>query len=161
MKTLFRLSAGAGLLSILFACTSYACPTWRALLGLNLMAWLEAQQDLAGACQRRETLGQQTRLVQQDLEAKSRVIEELRNHRLTLLQAAARFRDLGNRGLDKDGVLFRRFYAGQTDAERWCRKVISYMRAVRPAQTDGASRADQLEVELSQLLAQGPLHFPD
>jgi hypothetical protein len=161
MKTLFRLSVGAGLLSALFACATYVYPTWSARLGLNLTAWLNGQQDLAEACQRRETLGQQTRLVQQDLEAKSQVIEDLRNDRLTLLEAAARFRDMGHSCLDPDGALFRQSYAGQTDAERWCRKVISYMRAVSPAQTDGASRADQLEVELSQHLAQGPLHFPD
>ena len=160
-KTLFRLSVGASLLSALLACGSYVYPTWSARLGLNLTVWREAEGDLERACRRRETLNEHTRLVQQDLEAKSRVIEELRNDRLTLLEAAARFRDMGHSCLDPEGALFRQFYAGQTDTERWCRKVISYMRAVSPAHTDGASRADQLEAELSQRLAQGPLELPD
>ena len=160
MKTLFCVSVGAGLLSALLAYGSYACPTWSARLGLNLTAWLEAQQDLAEACQRRETLNEQTRLFQQDLKAKYRVIEDLRNDRLTLLEAAARFRDIGHSSLDRDGALFRQSFAGQTDTERWCRKVIDYMRAISPADT-GASRADQLEAELSQHLAQGPLQLPD
>ena len=161
MKTLFCVSVGAGLLSALLAYGSCAYPTWSARLGLNLTAWLEAQQDLAEACQRRETLNEQTRLFQQDLKAKYRVIEDLRNDRLTLLEAAARFRDMGHSCLDPDGALFRQSYAGQTDAERWCRKVIAYMRALSPAHTDGASRADQLEAELSRHLAQGPLQLPD
>ena len=160
-KTLFRLSVGASLLSALLACGSYVYPTWSARLGLNLTPWLESERDLERACRRRETLNEHTRLVQQDLEAKCRVNEELRNDRLTLLEAAARFRDMGHSCLDPEGALFRQFYAGQTDTERWCRKVISYMRAVSPAHTDGASRADQLEAELSQHLAQGPLQLPD
>jgi hypothetical protein len=160
-KTLFRLSVGAGLLGALLAYGSCVYPTWSARLGLNLTPWLDAQRDLAEACRRRETLNEHTRLVQQDLEAKCRVIEKLRNDRLTLLEAAARFRDMGHSCLDRDGVLFRQSYAGQTDAERWCRKVIGYMRAVSPAQTDADSRADQLEAELSQHLAQGPLELPD
>jgi hypothetical protein len=57
--------------------------------------------------------------------------------------------------------LFRQSYAGQTDAERWCRKVIAYMRDLSRAHTDGASRADQLEADLSRHLAQGPLQLPD
>ena len=134
--------------------------TWSAWLGLNLTPWLEAEQDLEQARRHRETLNEHTRLVQQDLEAKSRVIEDLRNDRLTLLEAAARFRDIGHSSLDRDGALFRQSFAGQTDAERWCRKVIDYMRAISPADT-GASRADQLEAELSQHLAQGPLQLPD
>jgi hypothetical protein len=161
MKTLFRLSVGAGLLCALLACGSYVYPTWSAWLGLNLTPWLEAEQDLEQARRHRETLNEHTRLVKQDLEAKSRVIEDLRNDRLTLLEAAARFRDMGHSCLDPDGALFRQSYAGQTDAERWCRKVIGYMRAVSPPHTDGASRADQLEAELSQRLAQGPLQLPD
>ena len=160
-KTLFRLSVGASLLSALLACGSYVYPTWSARLGLNLTVWREAEGDLERACRRRETLNEHTRLVQQDLEAKCRVNEELRNDRLTLLEAAARFRDMGHSCLDPEGALFRQFYAGQTDTERWCRKVISYMRAVSPAHTDGASRADQLEAELSRHLAQGPLQLPD
>jgi hypothetical protein len=160
-KTLFRLSVGAGLLGALLAYGSCVYPTWSARLGLNLTPWLDAQRDLAEACRRRESLNEYIRWVQQDLEAKSRVIEDVRNDRLTLLEAAARFRDMGHSCLDRDGVLFRQSYAGQTDAERWCRKVIGYMRAVSPAHTDGASRADQLEAELSQHLAQGPLQLPD
>jgi len=160
-KTLFRLSVGASLLSALLACGSYVYPTWSARLGLNLTVWREAEGDLERACRRRETLNEHTRLVQQDLEAKCRVNEELRNDRLTLLEAAARFRDMGHSCLDPEGALFRQFYAGQTDTERWCRKVISYMRAVSPAHTDGASRADQLEADLSRHLAQGPLQLPD
>ena len=161
MKTLFRLSVGAGLLSALLACAAYVYPTWSARLGLNLTPWLEAEQDLEQARRRRETLNEHTRLVQQDLEAKSRVIEDLRNDRMTLLEAAARFRDMGHSCLDRDGALFRQSYAGQTDAERWCRKVIAYMRDLSRAHTDGASRADQLEADLSRHLAQGPLQLPD
>lgn len=60
----------------------------------------------------------------QRIQLKRHLARELAQGRLTLLEAAARFRDL-SRGLPEEArAYFRDTYPGHSDAERYCRQVI-------------------------------------
>jgi hypothetical protein len=125
---------------------------------LNLTEWLDIQCQLAEERRREEILACQTRQTLENLQAKIRVVEDLGDRRLTLLEAAGRFRDLSYPARDYLLGWFRAVYPGQSDEERWCRQVICHVRGHR---RELAALADELEKELAQHLAQGPLHLPD
>jgi hypothetical protein len=154
MNCVLRLSFLVGLLGACIALGSHVCPE----LGLNLSAWREIQQQVERERRRGEALHHESQRVNQHLEAQTRVINDLLEYRLTLLEAAARFRALEPQRTPNDPLL-RVTYPGQTDEERWCRQVIAFTRAVDPVGTERWVRADSLEEELAQLLAQGPLRL--
>ena len=81
------------------------------------------------------------------------VMRELRQGRLSLVEAAAAFRDLNERpGTPRSP--FRVLFPGATDEEKLCRQVISWARSERddePAYLAQA-RACRLEEELSAIL---------
>jgi hypothetical protein len=97
------------------------------------------------------------------LDGKHRVTLELLEGRLSLLQAAVRFRDL-NTLPRRNPVDLRDLFPGRSDAERVCRQVIRWAseegRAIDPKR--GESLQASLEKELQQLLACGkPISWPD
>ena len=157
MRILIRLSLGIGILGALLAGGHYACPKWSARVGLNLTEWLDVERQLAAERRREEILSDQRRQTLENLKAKTRIVEELSDHRLTLLEAASRFRYVSCAAQDNFLEWFRAVYPGQTDEERWCRQVISHVRGHRPKLS---SLADQLERELAERLAHGPLRLP-
>ena len=160
MKLLFRCSMGTGVLAALLMGGNHACPTWTARVGLDRMTdWLDVHLQLAQEHHRGEILDGQVQRTLQSLQARIRVVEDLGAHRLTLLEAAARFRDLDGLASASDLEWSRRVDPGQTDEERWCRQVIRFVRGHyrdRPVLL-----AAQLEVELAGHLAEGTLHLPD
>jgi hypothetical protein len=161
MKPLFRLSLCAGLFGALIVGGGYACPNLSTRLGLNPAAWLEVQRQLEDERRRGETLDQQSQIVWHNLETKFRVLGNLQAGRLTLYEAAARFRSLNHPGIDDYPALFRLIYQGQSDDERWCRQVLNFVRSDWLDHSDLTSLADQLEAELTQELAKGSLHLPE
>jgi hypothetical protein len=81
--------------------------------------------------------------------------------RLTLLRAAARFRDLNARPPMFNWRAFRKIYPGDSDDERHCRQVIHFVRQgaqLRPGADPAV--ADRLEAELGDLLERGDLRLP-
>jgi hypothetical protein len=81
--------------------------------------------------------------------------------RLSLLRAAARFRDLSARPPAFNWEDFRRTYPGDSDDERHCREVIKFVRQgvqLRPGADPAV--ADRLEAELRGLLEHGDLRLP-
>ena len=157
MKSLFHFAVSASLLIALVAGISYAFPGWSTRVGLNFAEWLEVQRQLEDERRREVVLSDLTQRTAHSLQAKSQVVEELRHRRLTLLEAAARFRDLSRPGRDDFHEWFRRAYPGKTDEERWCRQVIRFLRGhslkLEPL-------AEQYEAELARRLANGPLELP-
>ena len=104
---------------------------------------------------------EQLRAIRRRIEAKSRLAREVIDGRLTLLEAAARFRDLdlAPPPFAWDGLRCR--YPGASDDELHCREVIFFVRAEqrdRPG-TDAAIVA-RLEAELNERLGRGDLHLP-
>jgi hypothetical protein len=161
MKTLFCFSLAVSLFGALVAGGSYACPRLSARLGLNLTEWLDVRQRLEHERRRSETLARQGQLMWRILEAKFEIVEELRDGRLNLTEAAARFRDLKNPEIDPHGTLFRLLYKGQSNDERWCRQVIGFVRGGSSNEPSLSPVADRLEAELAQDLARGQLRLPE
>jgi hypothetical protein len=113
--------------------------------------------------QRGEELEQRTRAVIGRLERKEKIVKALLAGRLTLLQAAARFRAL-NEGPPAFGWdQFRDAMPGGSDDERHCHEVIEF--AYHVVSHDDPHRAAELReglrAELRQHLGRGPLRLPE
>jgi hypothetical protein len=78
--------------------------------------------------------------------------------RLTLLQAAARFRDLNRQPPEFHWELFRAQTPGMSDDERHCRAVIDLIRRDRTVESAAIAR---LEQELEGHLRRGTLDLPE
>jgi len=93
--------------------------------------------------------------VQQRIGIKKQIVDEVIAERLSLLEAAACFRELNDAYPDHLDLL-RRTHPGKTDEEVLCRNVIAFVRsALRdPA---GAAVIDRLEAELDGRLEAGTL----
>jgi hypothetical protein len=92
---------------------------------------------------------------------KQRLAGEVLAGRLTLLEAAARFRDLDDQPRTAGGEALRSTYPGASDEECQCRAVLQYVRVVLP-DWPGAHPAavKRLEAELRDLLEHGNLRLP-
>ena len=88
------------------------------------------------------------------MEIKRQVAEELIDGRITLFQAVVQFQRAEQR-LPASAWRLRTLrlrFPGNSDAERWCRKVISYLRDVWPDSARARRVARRLEQELDQHL---------
>jgi hypothetical protein len=94
---------------------------------------------------------------------KSQVVRELLAGRLTLLEAAARFRALDHAPPPFNWEMFREVHRGDSDEERHCREVIVGVEAELIDSDPCLCLAicEQLERELQQHLERGPLRLPD
>jgi WD40 repeat protein len=104
---------------------------------------------------------EQCRAIRRRIEAKNRLAAEVIDGRLTLLEAAARFRDLDREPPPFDRDAFRCSYPGASDDELLCREVIFFVRVEqrrRPG-TDAGIVA-RLEAELNERLGRGNLRLP-
>jgi WD40 repeat protein len=95
------------------------------------------------------------------IEAKYRLAREVIEGRLTLLEAAARFRDLDREPPPFAWDAFRATCPGASDDELHCREVICFV----CAEQRGRPRTDagivaRLEAELDERLGRGDLHLP-
>ena len=90
------------------------------------------------------------------------VMRELRQGRLSLVEAAAAFRDLNERpGVPPSP--FRVLFPGASDEEKLCRQVISWARSEREEETthEAQERARRLEAELAAILKRrGAVRLP-
>jgi hypothetical protein len=88
-------------------------------------------------------------------QSKDEVVADVIAQRVSLREAADRFRDLNLRHKDRRWwEHFRRRYAGQSDTERHCREVINWTEAVLTKHEggDAVTLAAQLEDELQNML---------
>jgi hypothetical protein len=88
-------------------------------------------------------------------QSKHEVVADVIARRMSLREAAVRFRDLDLRHKDhRWWEQFRRRYAGQSETERHCREVIEWTEAVltKREEGDAVARAAQLEDELQNML---------
>jgi hypothetical protein len=98
------------------------------------------------------------------METKRQVAEELIDGRITLFEAVVQFQR-AERGLPTAAWRLRALrlaFSGKTDAERWCRKVIHYLRVTWPESTRTQRAARRLEGELDRHLRRsGTVRLPD
>ena len=93
---------------------------------LGIAALSETQEYIARMAQRREALSRRAELIQQRSDAKQVIIRELLDDKLTLLQAARRFKDLNETPITcQDNYRLR--YPGRSDGEKVCRQVLAWM----------------------------------
>jgi hypothetical protein len=103
-----------------------------------------------------------TRLLR-SMEIKRQVAEELLDGRITLFQAVLQFQQ-AEQGLPAAAArlrVLRQTIPGSSDAERWCRKVIRYLRATWPESARARRTARRLEQELDRHLRRyGTVRLP-
>ena len=139
-----------------------------ALVGLVILAggsWLSdvgpGLGDLADSMQqqdrRRARLNRCSDEIRRCIDGKAKVIDELQAGRLTLLQAAASFRELQDAVEEYNWYEFYRLYQGSTDEERFCRAVIFFAQEEENVSTPFVR---QLEAALQVHLQEGSLRFP-
>jgi hypothetical protein len=97
------------------------------------------------------------------MEIKHQVAEELLHGRITLFQAVAQFQQ-AEQGLPAEAArlrALRTMFPGSSDEERWCRKVIRYLRATWPESARASRAARRLEEELDRHLRRyGTVRLP-
>jgi hypothetical protein len=94
--------------------------------------------------------------------ARAEVVEEVLAERMSLLEAAACFRDLDHGPPPILWDRFRAFYPGDSDDERHCHEVIENVRVrVEVQGGQGRQQVLRLEAELRQHRERGTLRLPD
>jgi hypothetical protein len=129
--------------------------------GLSLSPWdlgqLSAQ--LGTEHQRDEELTALLQRVDVRLAGKNAVADVVREGRLDLLEAAARFRDLQAADPSFDWDRFREYTPGATDEERLARAVIGFVANSPDADPGPAELVGRLKAELAARLRDGTLRL--
>ncbi len=158
MSLYVRTLSCVALLGLALGAVSQYRPAWAVRMQLDWWSLPELQEEVRHGESRSARLDARCHELTARLTGKDAAIRDLRAGRLTLLQAAARFRDLN--GADDTAAIDRwgRF-AGATQEERLCRQVIQWAGAAGPA---GEPTRRRLEAELADLLARnnGSIRLP-
>jgi hypothetical protein len=139
----------------------YLFPSWAAAVGLdfwNIPATLDAMARTAALDERIEV---ELESVRRRNAAKEEVTGEAAAGRLTLLEAAARFRDLDAAASDDYRRGWRRSLPAASDEERYCRAVLAHVKELVRDRPDGIRVLDRLKAELDRALARGDVRLPD
>jgi hypothetical protein len=160
MNITCRILLGLGLTGALAALGYF----WAA--GSNLPAPPTVPKDLRSPEQverRRARLDLYRARLFRSMDTKRRVAEELLDGRITLFQAVVQFQR-AEQGLPASAArlrALRAMFSGNSDAERWCRKVIRYLRATWPESTRARRAVRRLEQELDRHLRRyGTVRLP-
>jgi hypothetical protein len=81
--------------------------------------------------------------------------------RLTLLEAAARWRDLDTGMSEGERASWRACTDGATEEERYCRQVLDRTGALAEGMSEGSAAIDRLRRQLEEALATRNLRLPD
>jgi hypothetical protein len=129
--------------------------------GVAIESYRGSLRDLAVECERARALEEQDRPLRARATARDRVARELAGGRLSLLEAAAAFRDLELTPPTFSGEDCRAFDpTASSDDERLCRSVIRVARGILAEEAgpeEAARVAATLEAELNEHLARGGL----
>jgi hypothetical protein len=150
-------AAAVGLLSGLCALR----PAWAERLGLDFweLPRLE-RENRQGLCEMAEGKELAAR-AERRMARRREVVQGLRERRLGLTDAAARFGELNAACPGAEGGL-RLLYPGASDEERCCRQVIAWVRKdlAQESPEEAARLAGELEAQLDRLLRGGALRPP-
>jgi hypothetical protein len=157
----FSLCAGAGLL--LWVALTRTHPRLVGELVPGVCCLPEAWAQLVEEAERSQDLEDARAAVEGRVQAKAAIAEDLVAGRLTLLQAAARFRDLNSRPPRFHWDRFRLAYPGTTDDERHCYEVLAAAQAFAGSlkRRPPNPLLDRLEQELRQHLQNGTVQLGD
>jgi hypothetical protein len=144
---------------LLLTCLGGVVSAWQSPGGVD---WAECWRDYVETRRREEQLDQQLRAIHARITAKGEAAWGLIEGRLTLLEAAARFREANEATGDRFGAYWR--WADRPEGERLCRQVIEWVDA--ELRTAGAPVGDRvlvgrLEAELAEHLGRyGTVELP-
>lgn len=161
MNQTLRLSLSAGLVVAGVFGMSFALPRWPAQTS-------SASPDLPEAGGRMEMEQRwsdelDVRLAEaaRKIEAKRQTVRALAAGQLSLLEAAARFRELDRKDPHFPWPVFRRHYPYPTDEERHCRAVIATAESeFWPVSSEAATLVARLNAELAEHRKEGRLRLP-
>jgi hypothetical protein len=157
---------GHGVLCVVLAVSALAAglTLWPGLarsVGLDFWDVPAVLNSLQQEAQREEQLMEGIDAAQRCTAAKNKVAEDVATGRLTLLEGAARFRDLNWLNPGFNWERFRQTSPGVSDDERCCRQVLAYVAVVlRDRPNRGAAVRGRLEAELKGRLERGKLRLP-
>ena len=135
-------------------------PSWAAAVGLDLWNVPATVDALGQQTNLNERLDADLQAVLRRTTAKDALAREAAGGRLTLLEAAARFRDL-DADLPEDYRRgWRHLAEGASDEERYCRQVIGYATMALRDRSDGPALLDRLKAQLDMALSRGDLRLP-
>jgi hypothetical protein len=152
---------GLFILGILLLGVASLSPEW--LIDVCAPALLGERVSLSGELRRGEQLARESQAMTERLHIKGMVIEELLSGKLTLFEAAAKFRSLDETPRARHNLDYPR--PGRDDGERWCRLVIDWFKvdvrfSYSPTRADAVCR--RLERELREHLQRhGTVKLPD
>jgi hypothetical protein len=154
------LAAGAVLAAL--AGVLYLFPGAAARLGLDFWTVPELCLDMQQAEADAAELDRQSEETLRRLVAREDAVRAVQGGRLTLWQAAARFRDLDATAPASARRVAARRFPGISEDERCCRLVIAWLAAAEEKQPGGGTGlARRLTAELEGALRSGPLSLPD
>jgi hypothetical protein len=136
-------------------------PGLAAAVGLDLWNVPATFNALGQAAEFDRRLDEEVLAVQVRTALKDEVAEDVAAGRLTLVEAAARCRDL-DAGASED---YRRGWLataeGRSDEERYCRQVLAHVGPVLRGRDDAPDVLAGLNRQLEEALARGDLRLPD
>jgi hypothetical protein len=163
-NTFVRLLACIALVGTPFVVLEKTRPAWAAPLGLDWWTLPQLARVVRQAEAESEDLDRRGAAVLARINARQEVVRDLCDGRLTLLEAAARFRALNATA----GATARRaaqdIYPGASEGERICRQVIGHVRTHLEEQSPGRGETvtRALEEELrARLEADGTVRLPE
>jgi hypothetical protein len=152
MKTLYRLTLIVAVVSLILVSGSLACTRLTGLLSFDAVEFFALCRQIEEGQRRAAELDRESRAVFERLEAKFHIIEDLRCHRASLLEAADRFRALQPFVSNGQEQMWRRIFTGLTDEERWCRHVIQFAEFGGKTTAENMPLAEELKEELNAYL---------
>jgi hypothetical protein len=152
MRTGTQLLAGVGFLIVAAVLAGVACNRLFGCPSSNrtVFTWFLEEAERADRLEREG----QVELTTRRIDAKHRVVLDVVAGRLSLLDAATRFRDLHRQPPDLHWGEYRRFFPGKNDDERHCRAVIAAVHVHLTSTTGDYAHplVGRLEDELQSLL---------
>src|SRR5262249_7060251 len=140
----------AGMVVVLLAGLQWAAPQWLATMGADTHDLPELLQQIETHEQTSEELCRHDTIIKERMVAKKQIVLDLIAGRRTLLEAAARFRDLNENPEDCRNP-YREFCCGNSDGEKLGRQVITWVAGVLEGRSPEVVAC--LEMELQDLLA--------
>jgi len=152
LQRLVSIRGGAAALCLATILLGVSHPQPLACAGLDFWNLPQLNRDLEIAEQASEEMDVESAAVQQRITLKERIVTELIDGQLDLLDAAARFRILNAADLRQQIQIHRR-YPSLTNEERNCRSVMDYAECTLLRRADGDFVRLRLEREFQSIRA--------
>ena len=162
MNALLRLFLCAGAMAIAFFVLEFARPGWIQSLEPELRRLPEATSRIGGKDESARQLEEKSQIVLARIKLKGQIIEDLCARRLSLLEAASRFRNLDKILPESFPGHFARYYDCDSDEECYCLRVIVATQAqLESLNKPHVTLVAGLRAELRERLNEGTLQLSD